>query len=593
MVCVLVTAALGAASAGATDKVELARSEDEYSSVHVEPARMGTKPGLAVMFEGTEDLHYYAKPETAPSEFELKITAKSERLDFEDAVFPKWSIFRDPLERDVEVYVGDFTVFVPIKMPTPTIGKYDVEVKISGIACTSMVCLPPFEKTLSITIGLGRADSWRQITLETGAEDKGAALTGPSYPIWFAFGLAFLAGLSLNIMPCVWPVLPIIVMRIVEQGRQGKGVPQTRKSAFGGPRGRSLAMGLVFCLGILSFFAVLAAANIVLRLAYGTALQWGDPFRNPIVVLGMSLLLIVLALFMFGVFTITIPSSIAGKSGSGKGYAGAAAMGFLAAILSTPCSFGILAAAFAWAQVQRLPLATLTMLIIGVGMAVPYAILTSMPRLLGKLPRAGRWMDLFKQTVGFILLIIAAKLVMALPEARRAGVLYFSIVLAFSVWVWSTWVGYGTKPVRKWLVRTLAAVLAIGAGWFFLPASGSELIDWQDYDAEAIEAALERETPVLIKFTAGWCTSCEVVERIVYARKSIAKLIQAKGVLAVKADTTETHYPATIALKNVYKEPGVPVSLLFVPGAEEPVRWRSFGFADELQKALEQIPTDN
>lgn len=579
VVCVSAAAVFAAAaSTGTGEKVELARYENEFSSVHLEPARMGTQPGLAVMFEGTDDLHYYAKPETAPAEFQLKIEAKSERLDFKDAVFPKWSLFRDPLERDVQVYVGNFNVFVPIEMPAAAMGKYDVEVKVSGIACTSTVCLPPFERALSTTIGLGRANSWRQISLGMGAEDDGPVLAGPSYPIWFALGLAFVAGLSLNVMPCVWPVLPIIVMRIVEQAEHS--------------RGRSLAMGLVFCLGILLFFAVLAGTNIVLQLVYGTALQWGDPFRNPTVVLVMSLLLLVLALFMFGVFTITIPSSIASKSSSGKGYASAVGMGFLAAVLSTPCSFGILAAAFAWAQVQRLPLATAAMMTIGVGMSAPYAVLTSMPGLLSKLPKAGRWMELFKQTVGFILLIIAAKLIMALPEVRRTGALYFGIVLAFIIWVWSTWVGYGTKPVRKWLIRALAAALAIGAGWFFLPASGSELIDWQDYDGQAIEAAIEQGTPVLIKFTAGWCTSCEVVERLVYARQKIAKLIEEKGVLAIKADTTEADHPATIDLKNVYKEPGVPVSILLTSGDEEPVRWRGLGFARELREALEQIPAD-
>ena len=88
-----------------------------------------------------------------------------------------------------------------------------------------------------------------------------------SYPLWFALGLAFVAGLSLNIMPCVWPVLPIIVMRLVEQAKESKS-----KSVF---------MGFAFCLGILLFFAVLAAANIILQVFYGTVLQWGDQYRNP------------------------------------------------------------------------------------------------------------------------------------------------------------------------------------------------------------------------------------------------------------------------------------------------------------------------
>jgi thiol:disulfide interchange protein len=299
--------------------------------------------------------------------------------------------------------------------------------------------------------------------------------------------------------------------------------------------------------------------------------------------------LVVLALFMFGLFNIAVPSSLAGKSGSGKGYSGAIGMGFLAAILSTPCSFGILAAAFAWAQAQPLLPATVAIMAIGIGMAIPYAVLTSTPGLLKHLPKAGRWMELFKQTVGFILLIIAIKLIEGLPQTRRMGVLYFAVILAFCVWMWGTWVSYNTKLLRKWLTRAVAVVLAIVGGWIFLPVPTDELIDWQTYDASAIDAAFTQERPVLIKFTADWCLSCKTVEKVVYARGNIAKLIEQKGVLAIKADTTVKNAPATLALKNIYNEPGVPVSLLFVPGRKEPVKWRGILFADKLRDSLNKL----
>ncbi|MHC4572654.1 MAG: protein-disulfide reductase DsbD family protein, partial [Planctomycetota bacterium] len=423
--------------------VVIAQYGKESSSARIVPARMDGRPGIAVVFEGTDDLHYYAKKETAPAGYKLEIAAASDDFEFGEAVFPRWSIFRDPLGESVEVYAGRFVVFVPIKAPTEVtvVDKGDVEVKISGIACTSQTCLSPFEKALQAAVDWSRRDSWEAISLPKAA-GAAPAVQGPSYSVWFALGLAFVAGLALNIMPCVWPVLPIIVMRIVEQARHS--------------RAGSVAMGLVFCLGIVLFFACLAGVNIILQLFYGTVLQWGDQFRNPAFVAGMALLLIVLALFMFGVFTITVPSSIASRSGPGRGYAGALGMGFLAAILSTPCSFGILAAAFAWAQGQHLALGTFAILVIGVGMALPYAILTSVPGLLKRLPRAGRWMELFKQAIGFVLLVIAVKLIAALPEVRRTGVMYFAVILGFCVWMWGGWVGYNTPAVRKWLIRIIA-----------------------------------------------------------------------------------------------------------------------------------------
>jgi thiol:disulfide interchange protein DsbD len=348
-------------------------------------------------------------------------------------------------------------------------------------------------------------------------------------------------------------------------------------------------MGLLFCLGILLFFACLAGANIVLQIFYGTVLQWGDQFRNPVFVGGMALLLVVLALFMFGVFTIGVPASIGGGSG-GSGYSGAIGMGFLAAVLSTPCSFGILAAAFAWAQAQPLLPATIVIMVIGVGMALPYAVLTSMPGLLNRLPRAGRWMELFKQAVGFILLLIAIKLIAALPEVRRIDVLYFAVALSFCVWMWSGWVSYDTKKAHKWLIRGIAAALAVAAGWVFLPAPAAEPVDWQPYNSTLIDDALSKGRPVLIKFTAEWCLNCKVVDRNVYHRQDIADLIKAKKVLAIRADTTLKNYPATYALKDVYNEPAVPVSMLFVPGEKEPVRWHGMFFTDELKALLEKLP---
>ncbi|MDH4239929.1 MAG: thioredoxin family protein, partial [Phycisphaerae bacterium] len=394
---------------------------------------------------------------------------------------------------------------------------------------------------------------------------------------WFALGLAILAGLSLNIMPCVWPVLPLIVMRLVEQAKQG--------------RKQSAALGLAFCLGILFFFACLAGANIILQLFYGTVLQWGDQFRNPAFVAGMALLLVVLALFMFGLFTITVPSSIASKSGSGKGYPGAIGMGLLAAVLSTPCSFGILAASFAWAQTQNLLMGTLAIMAIGLGMALPYAILTSMPGLLNRLPKAGQWMELFKQAIGFVLLIIAIKLIASLPEVRRTSVLYFAVVLAFCVWMWSGWVTYKTKPARKWLIRFIAVALVVTAGWTFLPAPAAELIKWQPYDAAGIETANTESRPVLIKFTADWCWNCEVVEKVVFGRKDISRLIEQKDVLAIKADTTLENYPAALDLKNKYNEPGVPVTILYIPGEQEPARFNEIFFAKKLKQLLEKLPS--
>ena len=489
-------------------------------------------------------------------------------------------MFSDPEGKNVEVYAGNFTVFVPIlSAASSQTTTGDVNVTISGLACTSMLCLPPFEKSLNANIDWSQRQNWTNISfasvIDTKAAPSDLQTTGSTQPVWIALSLAILAGLALNVMPCVWPVLPLIVMRIVSQSKKSKGV--------------SIALGLSFSLGILLFFAILAGASVALHLIYGTALQWGDQFRNPIFVSVMALLLVLLSMFMFGVFNITVPSVISSRQSSGKGYFSAIGMGLLAAVLSTPCSFGILAAAFAWAQSQPPKMSTIGIMSIGVGMALPYLVLTSIPGLLNRLPKPGRWMELFKQGVGFILLIIAVKLIIALPEARTSGVLYFAVVLAFCAWMWGTWITYNTKPFKRWLVRFTALALGAVAGWTFLSPSSAELINWQSYDEAAIQKAVDNNRPVLIDFTADWCFSCQVAERTVYSRKDIADLIKEKNVLAIKADTTEKHVPATVALQKIYNEPGVPVTVLLVPGSNTPFKYPGILFADKLKQQLEQL----
>ncbi|MFA5784983.1 MAG: cytochrome c biogenesis protein CcdA, partial [Phycisphaerae bacterium] len=471
---VLLLPVIGAETAKSADsRVEIARYEDEFSSAMLEPAQYDGRKGIAVVFSGTEDLHYYAREETTPAPgLQLIIDVQSPTLIFDKPVFPEWEIFRDPVGIDVEVYVGDFAVFIPFaeSVNLEENEPADVTVKLTGLACTSKLCLPPFEKTLQLQFNAGSDEDYKIYEFEK-AKTGTAAVTlegFTDYPIWYAMVLALLAGLSLNIMPCVWPMLPLVVLRIVERGRDKTG--------------RKIAMGLAFAIGIILFFACLAAANIVLHLVYSMTLGWGDQFRNTNFVIAMALVLVALAMFMFDVFAITVPASVSGKTTSSKGYLGTVGMGFLAAILSTPCSFGILAAAFAWAQGQPLIWATIAILAIGVGMAIPYVILTAIPGLLEKLPKPGKWMDIFKKLVGFVLVAVAAWMITIVPSEQRNGVLYFVIILAFCLWMWGGWVGFGSKRHNKIIVRIIAAALVLAAGWWLLKPK-TELIDWQSYDA--------------------------------------------------------------------------------------------------------------
>ena len=224
-------AADGASPDGATTggaATEIIRFQNEYSRARIEPARLNDRPGLAVRFKGTHDLHYYASEETAPAPgLQLTVEATSDSLRFASAVLPKWEIFNDPASGPIQVYVGDFIVFVPIEQGSVARAGQTaaVTVRIAGIACTSQLCLPPFEKTLAAAIDLSGIDSWQPISLDPAATAQAPqmepAAGGPQSPVTYTTGiyclLAILAGLSINIMPCVLPVLPLIMMRLIDQ----------------------------------------------------------------------------------------------------------------------------------------------------------------------------------------------------------------------------------------------------------------------------------------------------------------------------------------------------------------------------------------
>ncbi|MHC5077264.1 MAG: DUF255 domain-containing protein, partial [Planctomycetota bacterium] len=226
--------------------------------------------------------------------------------------------------------------------------------------------------------------------------------------------------------------------------------------------------------------------------------------------------------------------------------------------------------------------------------ALPYAVIVLVPKLLDKVPKPGHWMEIFKKTTGFLLFFIAVKITLsALPKERLIDVLIYGIVFSFCVWMWGKWVSFSTPAGKKWTVRLIALVIAIVIGTWLLPVNTLPLeasIDWQSYDASLVKQAVSNRQPVLLKFTADWCTNCKVVDKRVYQDPEVAKLVKNKNFLSIKADTTVIDYPATVDLKQVYGEAGnVPVTIIILPdGRQEKLR----GIFDkqDLIKILDQLP---
>jgi len=390
------------------------------------------------------------------------------------------------------------------------------------------------------------------------------------------FVLALLAGLILNIMPCVLPVIPLKVLSIAQQAKES--------------RRRFVVLGLAFAGGIVLFFVALAVVSGVLK-SVQSAFQWGEHFQIPAFRIAMAMLMVALAVNLFGGFTVLAPRRAAeahGQLEQGGSIWSAVGMGVLTAVLSTPCSFAILTAALVWAQAQSLWAGSMAMVLIGVGMAAPYAVLTAMPNLVRRLPRPGVWMEHFKQSMGFVLLLVAVWLIGTFSaEAYPFWLAGFAVVLAFCLWMWGSWVRYDAPLYKKTAVRTVAVFVAVSAGVFMLAPPRPLATHFEPYDQARIDQALRDGRLVLIDFTADWCVNCKAVEKRVYDNPEVAARLRSMNVLAIRGDITTADLPANAPLRD-YNE-AIPVTILLSSSVDEPIRLRGIFSKQDLFDALDKL----
>jgi len=584
--------------------------ESEHSGVRFYLDEQNGQKGITAEFVGTDGLHYYASDTTAPAPgAALRLSARAEGISFGPAVFPPPSAFRDEaLQQDIDVYAGRFKVFLPALSGLSEATAGEAEITLSGLACTDKLCLMPIRKTFRAVLRPSPGNPGGLPTLE-----KVVEITAPSPSLppstqpskddalrqtlagWkeevagqrteergrlFYFLLAVPAGLSINLMPCVLPILPLVIMRLVMQAKESAG--------------RRLMLGLAFCGGIVLFFAAFAVLSTLISLTTGLVIDLNFLYRQPSAVIALFLLLVFFSLVFFDVIVFTVPASFSSRQQTlGSGYAGSIAMGFFMGLLSTPCSGALLGAVLVWAQSQPPAVSSPVIILMGIGMALPYALLISIPKLLDFVPKPGVWMELFKKSCGFLLLILAVKFTLTpLSKERLIQVLLYGVIFAFCLWMWGQWVQWDTPAFRRRAIRLLAAAIAIGCGFRLLPAEPPAAVPWQPYDRGLIQRALAEGRPVLIQFTADWCTNCQVVKRKVYQQPDLVKLLKERNILTIQADTTQADFPASADLKTIFGEAGnVPVTVLLEPGSKTMIKIRGIFEPDQLRRQLSQIPS--
>jgi len=404
---------------------------------------------------------------------------------------------------------------------------------------------------------------------------RAAASDGPS-SFWGALGLAFLGGLILNIMPCVLPVISLKILGFVQQSQQSPGAVRR--------------LGLIYVAGVLASFAAIA----VIAIAVGKTAVWGSQFQDPRFVVIMATLMTLVALNLFGIFEVALPGSTMGAASDlagSHGARGAFFNGLLATALATSCTAPIMTVALGFAlATPRPPFVILSIfLMMGLGLAVPYLILSWNPRLLRFLPKPGAWMEKFKMAMGFPMLATALWL-LSLTSAHfgNRGPLWvglFLLFVAFAAWVWGEFLQRSSQR-RGLALAAVLVLLGVGYGWCLereLTWRGSRqyagastpgtheagAIDWQPWNADAVQKARAEGHPVLVDFTADWCLTCQANKRSSLEIASVRSKLKETNAVAFIADFT-LEDPLIAAELKRFNRAGVPLVVVYPknPGRE-------------------------
>ncbi len=455
----------------------------------------------------------------------------------------------------------DGSIAYDLPEPTTTLGK--------GRFAIALPISPDGPKDATRLVGvLTSKDGWRPdgslpgLAVDVGLGSGSGGVAAP--PVGGLLGtllLAFVGGLILNLMPCVFPVLGIKILGFVNQA--------------GADRRKVTLHGIVFAAGVLLSFWALAGLLAILR-AGGSELGWGFQLQSPAFVFGLAAAMLAFALNMSGVFEFGLTATgIGSQLQSKSGLTGSFLTGVLATVAATPCSAPFLApalgAALALSTVQSFAIFTA----IAIGLSTPYLLLSAFPAAVRILPRPGAWMETFKQAMAFPLYATVAYLVWVLAgqlqETALLSALFGLVLVAMGVWVYGRWNAPGASPGReRFGMGASLVLLALGAwaGWP-TPPSPTDIV-WEKWSPEAVETLRSANRIIYVDFTARWCATCQANKRLVFHSDEVLRAFRDKHIATLRGDWTNKDSQITAELAK-YHRGAVPFNLIWFPGHTEPV----------------------
>ena len=589
-----------------------ARQDGNEVTLSVKPLRMQVRPGdqipIAVVFAFEPGWHIYLNhPGKTPGMVKGNFDPTPTTLDAKpsDGItvwpvqWPKPTPVKVKISAEFglepyEALAGRAVAFVPIQIsPDAKPGtRVSVELAIFYQACDEVNCLLPQDvtETVSLTViapgsaptanGAPDKDFATFDPAVFGTDPKGAFQAGASAakPVKFsAFGLTFsvnaagigflvlllvaaLGGLLLNFTPCVLPVVPLKIMGL--------------SSAAGNPA-RCFFLGAAMSLGTVAFWIGIGAA--IAFISGFTAIN--SLFQTAWFALAVGAFILVMAVGMLGAFAIRLPQFVYMVNTSHESAGGYFLFGIMTAVLATPCTAPFMGSAAAWATTQPSYISLTTFGAIGVGMALPYLVLSAFPSLLNRMPRVGPASELIKQVMGLLLVAVAVFFLgtgldplLRLPVDPPIRFFWWIIALfgvGAMVWLVVRTFQITHRPLPRVVWTAFAGVFSVATVLIVAAVTDRGPIPWVGYTPERLAEQLRLKKVVVLDFTAEWCINCKALEGAVLHRAEIVRLLTSPGVVPMRVDLTGNNIPGKAKLKEVGWV-GIPLLVVYGPGLQEP-----------------------
>lgn len=395
-----------------------------------------------------------------------------------------------------------------------------------------------------------------------------------SISTWKAIVFAFIGGLILNLMPCVFPIISLKALSFISMG--GSSNTKIRLHA------------LNFCLGVIISFISIALLIVALQKT-GNIVGWGFQLQSPLIVSSLCILMLIIGLILL--LDIDIGSSLTrlGVIGNNETtYVSSFNTGVLAVIVASPCTAPFMGAAIGYAILQPSAITIPIFLFLGIGFSLPYLILALFPGLISRMPKPGQWMNYLKQFFALPMFGTALWLlwVFSLQTNLNSLIVLILTMLLISFMFW-----LNTKDISKNIKTLSLSLILLAVISQLLSINKIELNDEvlvasQNIGLDNIETKLQTQNQAyLINFTAAWCITCQANEKLALSKPSVKKYLKDNDIQYIKIDWTNRNDEILLFL-NKYERTGVPLYLYWKPGFEETKILPSILTEDLLIKSL-------